>query len=165
MQNRRSCHRSRGWWAVEVELVVGNAGGTEDELTLTILDATGQTMAVVTKTVPTTNSDHVLFLIPGGGAEVSPGQIYRLKLTGGTTFGWKYVVGGYNNGEATFNGKPLLPGTRSTSCSGHSERSNCCCATATFTHLNGAGWNQQSSFSHLGICVRRRRPWRPSPAP
>ncbi|HXY50280.1 MAG TPA: hypothetical protein VEI01_12570 [Terriglobales bacterium] len=99
---------------VEVELVVGNAGAAEDELTLTILDAAGQTLAAVTKTVATSNSDHVWFVIPGGGAEVSPGQIYRLKLTGGTTFGWKYVVGGYNKGEATFNGKPLLPGTRST---------------------------------------------------
>ena len=37
-----------------------------------------------------------------------------LRLTGGATFGWKYVVGGYEHGEATFNGKPLLAQTRST---------------------------------------------------
>jgi hypothetical protein len=37
-----------------------------------------------------------------------------LKLSGGTTFGWKYVVAGYEKGAATFNGKPLLPGARST---------------------------------------------------
>jgi hypothetical protein len=99
---------------VEVELLVGNAGATEDDLTLTILDAIGQTVAVETKTVQTSNSDHVLFVIPSSGVEVSPGQIYRVKLTGGITFGWKYVVGGYKNGEATFNGNPLLPGARST---------------------------------------------------
>jgi hypothetical protein len=29
-------------------------------------------------------------------------------------FGWKYVVGGYENGAATFNGKPLLKQARST---------------------------------------------------
>jgi len=32
----------------------------------------------------------------------------------GATFGWKYIGGGYEKGEATFNGKPLLPGARST---------------------------------------------------
>jgi hypothetical protein len=35
-------------------------------------------------------------------------------LSGGITFGWKYVVGGYEKGEATFNGKPLLSQARST---------------------------------------------------
>jgi hypothetical protein len=37
-----------------------------------------------------------------------------MKLSGGTTFGWKYVVGGYEKGDATFNGKPLLADARST---------------------------------------------------
>jgi hypothetical protein len=99
---------------VEVELVVGNPGPVEDELTLRVLDAGGQEAAVVTETVPTADSDQVLFVIPKGGVEVTPGQTYRLKLSGGTTFGWKYIVGGYAKGAATFNGKPLLPGARST---------------------------------------------------
>jgi len=99
---------------VEVELIVGNPGEAEDQLTLTILDAKGQTLTVVTQPVHASNPDHVMFAIPNGGVELSPGQTYRLRLTGGATFGWKYVVGGYANGDATFNGKPLLPDARST---------------------------------------------------
>ena len=99
---------------VEVDLVVGNAGPAKDEVTLTVLDATGQTIAVMTESVPTADCDQVMFVIPKGGVEVTPGQTYRLKLSGGTTFGWKYVVGGYEKGEATFNGKPLLRDARST---------------------------------------------------
>ena len=99
---------------VEVELVVGNAGAPEDQLTLTVLDATGQTVVTVTENVQTADSDHVMFVIPKGGVEIRPGQTYRLKLSGGTTFGWKYVAGGYQMGAATFNGKPLLPNARST---------------------------------------------------
>jgi hypothetical protein len=99
---------------VEVELVVGNEGKKEDELTLTVLDAAGQKLAVVTENVPTADCDHVMFEIPEGGVDVTPGQSYSVKLSGGTTFGWKYVVGGYKSGDATFNGKPLLPDTRST---------------------------------------------------
>lgn len=90
------------------------AGAAEDQLTLTVLDATGLTVAVVTENVPTADCDQVTFVIPYGGVEITPGQTYRLKLSGGTTFGWKYVAGGYQNGAATFNGKPLLPDGRST---------------------------------------------------
>jgi hypothetical protein len=100
--------------AVEVELVVGNPGTPEDELTLTMLDATGQGLAAVTQNVQSRNCDRVTFIMPKSGIELSPGQIYRMKLSGGSTFGWKYVVGGYANGEATFNGKPLLVDARST---------------------------------------------------
>ena len=99
--------------AVEVELVVGNPGPATDELTLTVLDSTGNPIAEITQTVPTQNSDQVLFVIPKGGVELTPGNTYRLKLTGGTTFGWKYIAGGYKSGSATFNGKPLLPDARS----------------------------------------------------
>jgi hypothetical protein len=99
---------------VEVELVVGNAGAVEDQLTLTVLNATGRRVAVVTANVQTADRDQVMFVIPSGGVEVKPGQTYRLKLSGGITFGWKYVVGGYEKGAATFNGKPLLPNARST---------------------------------------------------
>lgn len=100
--------------AIEVELVVGNPGPEEDDLTLEVFDATGETVASLTKTVRPSDCDHTLFVIPRGGIEVTPGQTYRLKLSGGTLFGWKYVVGGYEKGAATFNGKPLLPKARST---------------------------------------------------
>ena len=102
---------------VEVELVVGNPPTTEtniDGLTLRVLNASGRTLAAVTQRVSTANCDQVVFVIPNGGLEVTPGQTYRLKLSGGTTFGWKYVVGGYEKGMATFNGEPLLRDVRST---------------------------------------------------
>jgi hypothetical protein len=100
--------------AVEVDLVVGNPGPPEDELTLTVLDSAGQAVAVVTQTVQASDCDHTIFVISKDGVDVQPGQTYRLKLTGGTLFGWKYVVGGYKEGAATFNGKPLLPKAHST---------------------------------------------------
>jgi hypothetical protein len=99
---------------VEVELVVGNPGETADELTLTIMDANNKELAIVTQKVQTSNPEHVMFLMPTDGVELSIGQTYRLRLTGGARFGWKYVVGGYENGEATFNGNPLLAQARST---------------------------------------------------
>jgi hypothetical protein len=99
---------------VEVELVLGNRGKDEDELTLTILDSAGETVASVTQTVPASKCEHTLFVVPNDGIEVTPGETYRLKLSGGITFGWKYVVGGYPKGAATFNGRPLLPKARST---------------------------------------------------
>jgi hypothetical protein len=100
--------------AVEVEVVWGNPGEPDDDLTLMLVDETGQTLAVVTENVQSANCDRVTFMLPNAGIEVSPGQIYRLKLSGGAAFGWKYVVGGYESGEATFNGKPLLAQARST---------------------------------------------------
>lgn len=100
--------------AVEVELVVGNPGAKADDLTLSVLDSTGQVLAVATQSVSSANPDRVMFQFARGGIEVTPGQIYRLRLSGGLMFGWKYVVGGYKNGEATFNGKPLLAQSRST---------------------------------------------------
>jgi hypothetical protein len=100
--------------AVEVELIVGNPGPPDDELTLTVLDSEDQTLAVITQTVPASDCEHTLFVIPKDGIEVEPGQTYRIKLSGGMLFGWKYVVGGYEKGAATFNGKPLLPKARST---------------------------------------------------
>jgi hypothetical protein len=99
---------------IEVGLLVGNAGPKEDHLTLTVIDATGHKLAAVTKSVPTADCDWVMFVMPKGGLHVTPGQTYRMKLSGGMTFGWKYVVGGYEKGAAKFNGKPLLPDARST---------------------------------------------------
>jgi len=53
----------------DMGLVVGNAGAAEDQLTLTVLDATGKTVVVVTENVQTADCDHVMFVIPKGGVE------------------------------------------------------------------------------------------------
>jgi hypothetical protein len=95
--------------SVEVELVVGNPGPTDEELTLSLLNPTGELLAVISKTVPVEDCGRVRFFFPNGGALVSPGLVCRIRLNGGSLFGWKYVAGGYKNGEALFNGKPLLP--------------------------------------------------------
>jgi len=100
--------------AVEVELVVANPGPSDDELTMNLRNAGGEVLAVVSKTVSVADCRHVLFVFPNGGLRVSPGQVYNIRLGGGSVFGWKYVVGGYANGAASFNDRPLLPGTRST---------------------------------------------------
>lgn len=100
--------------AVEVELVVGNANASQDDLTLAVLDNEGTLLASITQQVKTAHCEHALFELPEGGVDVMPGQTYWIRLEGGTTLGWKYVVGGYPKGEATFNGKPLLPKARST---------------------------------------------------
>jgi hypothetical protein len=94
--------------SVEVELVVGNPGPPDEELTLNLLDPKGEVLAVISKTVPVEDCGRVRFFFPNGGALVSPGLVYSIRLKGGSLFGWKYVVGGYKNGGALFNGKPLL---------------------------------------------------------
>lgn len=100
--------------AVEVELVVGNPGPPKDELTLTVFDSSGQEVASVSQLVPASDSGQALFVLAPDGVDVKPGQTYWIKLTGGVLFGWKYVLGGYEKGAATFNRKPLLPKARST---------------------------------------------------
>jgi hypothetical protein len=100
--------------AVEVELVVGNPGSHQDKLILTVLDSRGNVVVSLPKIVSDSDFEHTLFVIPDGGIDVNPGQTYSIKLSGGPAFGWKYVVGGYSKGAATFNGKPLLPDARST---------------------------------------------------
>jgi len=100
--------------AAEVELVLANPGPPEDALTMTVLDSGGRSIAVVSRTVPAADCAQVLFVFRNGGVKISPGQLYSLRLSGGTTFGWKYVVGGYENGSASFNGQPLLRDARST---------------------------------------------------
>lgn len=100
---------------VEVELVVANPGPASTDVTLVVMNAEGRALAVVSKTVPVADCRHVLFVFPRGGLPVSPGQVYSIGLSSvGSPFGWKYVVGGYPNGAASFNGKPLLRDTRST---------------------------------------------------
>jgi hypothetical protein len=100
--------------AVEVELVVGNQNTPDDDLTLSILNSKGTALVSITRIVRAADCEHVKFLLPEAGIEVMPGDSYRIKLSGGTMFGWKYIVGGYPKGAATFNGKPLLAKTRST---------------------------------------------------
>jgi hypothetical protein len=100
--------------AVEVELVEANHGSASAEVTMTLLNARGEPQAVVAKTVQVDACRHVLFILPYGGLRVSPGQLYSIELSGGAgLFGWKYVVGGYAYGAASFNGKPLLQDARS----------------------------------------------------
>jgi hypothetical protein len=100
---------------VEVELVVANPGPASAEVSVMILNREGASLALVSKTVPVAQCDHVLFLFPRGGLPVSPGQVYSIALSGGDNlFGWKYVVGGSSHGSAFFNDKPLLKGARST---------------------------------------------------
>jgi hypothetical protein len=100
--------------AVEVELVEANPGPDSAEVTMTLLDAEEKPLAVVAKTVAVDACWHVLFILPYGGLRVSPGQLYSIELSAGGLFGWKYVVGGYAYGAASFNGKPLLQDARST---------------------------------------------------
>jgi hypothetical protein len=100
--------------AVEVELVVANPSPSADTLTMKLVDPTGRPIAIVSKSVQTADAERALFVFPEGGVDVSPGQHYSLQLSGGPTFGWKYVVGGYRKGSASFNGQPLLRETRST---------------------------------------------------
>jgi hypothetical protein len=102
---------------VEVELVVGNPGPASAEVTMSVMNAEGATLASVSKTVPAADCRHVLFRLPKGGLRVSPGQVYSIALSSvDTVFGWKYVIGGYAKGVASFNGfpgKPLSSDTRS----------------------------------------------------
>jgi hypothetical protein len=99
---------------VEVKLAVANAGPEEEDVTLQVLNATGEVLATVSRSVPVIESSHALFVFPEGGVPVTPGEVYSIRLSGEYLFGWKYVVGGYENGEASFNGRPLLPDARST---------------------------------------------------
>jgi len=106
-----SLPRLRG---VEVELVVANPGPASGEVTMALMNTEGENLAYVSKTVTVADCNHVLFLLPKGGARVSPGQVYRIALSGaGGVFGWKYVKDGYANGAASMNGKPLSGDTPS----------------------------------------------------
>ena len=75
---------------------------------MTLLNSTGEPLVQVSKTVRVADCAHVVFAYPNGGLAISPGQVYYTQLSGGDLFGWKYTEGGYKNGAASFNGKPLL---------------------------------------------------------
>jgi hypothetical protein len=100
--------------AVEVDLLVGNPGPAQDTLTLNVLDTFGAPIATVTQVVPASRVDRVRFILPNEGLALTVGNLYSIQLKGGHTFGWKYVMGGYEKGYATFNGKPLATNSRST---------------------------------------------------
>lgn len=99
---------------VEVELVVANPGEASDEITLMVLNTQDNILAEASKSISASDYAHVSFVLPSGGLKVLPGKTYSIRLVGGALLGWKYVEGGYANGSATFNGKPLLPNHRST---------------------------------------------------
>ena len=85
---------------MEVELVVSKPGPPDEDLTLSLLNPEGEVLAVISKTVLADDCGQVRFVFPNGGTQLSPGLVYSIQLKGGNLFGWKYVVGGYKNGEA-----------------------------------------------------------------
>lgn len=101
---------------VELELVEGNPNGSaSSEVTVTLLNAKEEILSIVSRAVPVEDCDKALFVFPKGGWPVTPGEVYSIGVRGGEgVFGWKYVAGGYARGAASFNGKPLLQGARST---------------------------------------------------
>ena len=100
---------------VEVELVPTHLGPATGEITMVLSNTEGEGLASVWKNVSADDCSHVLFLLPRGGVKVSPGQVYSIELSGGGgVFGWKYVMGGYAKGAASWKGIPLSSGARST---------------------------------------------------
>jgi hypothetical protein len=100
--------------AVEVNLAVANPGPEAEDVTLQVLNAAGELLAMVSRSVPMSECSHALFVFPEGGVVITPGDVYSIRLSGEYLYGWKYVVGGYENGEASFNGRALLADARST---------------------------------------------------
>jgi hypothetical protein len=62
---------------VEVELARAKPGPAHDEISMALLDAKGQMLSTVSKTVTGDDCDHVLFFFPRGGWPVLPGQVYN----------------------------------------------------------------------------------------
>lgn len=100
---------------VEVELAEANPGPSHTDVAFRLLNVKGDVLSVVSRRVSLDDSEHVLFALPGGGWKVTPGQTYKIEISGSDgVLGWKYVVGGYKNGDASFNDKPLMRDTRGT---------------------------------------------------
>jgi hypothetical protein len=100
--------------SIEVQLVVGNPGPAEEEVTMTLLGPDGIPILLAEKSVSAADSDHVSFVLPAGFA-LSPGKVYSIQLwDAGSLFGWKYVAGGYSRGDASLGGHPLLKDGRGT---------------------------------------------------
>lgn len=92
---------------VEVALMTGNSGRGGDQVTLSILGATGVTMASSSANVPEGFDGFWRFDLPGGGLSVTPGQPFMIRLrdTGKIVFWWKYKNGNtYPAGQAYFYG-------------------------------------------------------------
>jgi hypothetical protein len=108
---------------VQVELVVANPGPSDDELTMTMENPEGETLALLSKTVPVGDCD-VLFVFPNGGLdlEVTPGQVYSIQLSGGSLFGWKSSWVGTRNGRLGSMANLCCRAPAVPSCSGHSVR-------------------------------------------
>jgi len=98
--------------AVEVELVLANPGTSADTLTMKLTQL-GVSLQLCRRCCrpPTLSMRYLSF------RKVSPGQLYSLQ-----PFGWKYVVGGYRKGSASFNGQALLREIQAHSYSRHSAR-------------------------------------------
>lgn len=100
---------------VEVELANANPGPSRVDVDLRLLNAKGDVLSVVSRNISVDDCHRVLFALPTGGWKVTPGQTYTIELGGSNlVLGWKYVVGGYKNGDASFNDKPLVRDARST---------------------------------------------------
>ena len=95
--------------AIEVELVVGNPGPSRGAVTLMLEQADGQGILAAEKTVSVDDCARVRFLLPPG-VELSPGETYSIQLSDDSQglFGWKYVAGGYDRGDASVGRRPLL---------------------------------------------------------
>lgn len=100
---------------VELELVNANPTPSRAEVELKLLNAKGDVLTVVSRNVSVDDCQHISFVLPMGGWKVLPGQTYSIEVGGSDgALGWKYVVGGYKNGDASFNDKPLLRDAHST---------------------------------------------------
>lgn len=99
---------------IEVDLVVANPGPSRGAVSMILLNSDGQGILGAEKTVAADDCAHVQFLLPDG-VQVTPGKTYSIQISAGGDglFGWKYVLGGYDRGEAQLNGKPLLKQARS----------------------------------------------------
>lgn len=93
--------------SVEVELTLANPGQADNEVILILLDGKGEGLQTVYRAVPVDDGGRVRFVFAGDGVGVSPGKTYRIRLSGGAMFGWKYTAGGYQKGMAFLNGKPF----------------------------------------------------------
>lgn len=96
--------------SVEVELKTGNKGRGGDQVTLKILNSSGQQLASVTALINEGFEGFRKFTMPGNGINVTPGQplTIRLQDTGKIVFWWKYKDGNtYAAGKAIFHGAPF----------------------------------------------------------
>jgi len=124
--------------AIDVDLVLGNPGPAADRVSLSVYDAAGNEIASTSRDVPTAGVDRVRFEFPHQVA-VTMGQTYAIRVSSHTTFGWKYVVGGYERGA------------------GHVQRPATCGWSARDISLPHAGFELSLWGARRGHGVWRRR--------